>query len=109
MTNPIEQEFYKAFRIKPKIYYRCKFDEAWLEACSKDTCEGCSDADVIYEYPSITDHRLLELLVLASKTGESLYFDSIADIKECVLNALTNFKGVDWAYDEVRKIMGVEE
>ena len=81
MTNELEKQFFETFGIEPDItscYHRCKKDL---------NCKECNEAKVIY--PQITDHILLELLVIMTRHTDIIDgFDSVQELKEFVLKDL---------------------
>lgn len=101
MTNQIEQEFYKAFDIKPKR--------------KRD-----SETHLMYTvYPPITDRMLLELIcAICSVNTFGLIYDpqnlTVEDIKVSILNLAIDTKKEIVYYKEdfchaVRKIMDIKE
>ena len=81
MTNELEKQFFETFGIEHDItscYHRFKKDL---------NCKECNEAKAIY--PQITDHILLELLVIMTKHTDIIDgFDSVQELKEFVLKEL---------------------
>ena len=84
----LEEKFYKVMGIEP-IFNFCTVCEHRFE---NTECNLCDKKDVL-EYPPITDHILLELLVILSKyelSIETVYFimaESIDTLKEAKIIA----------------------
>lgn len=103
MTNPIEQEFYEMFDIKP---IPCCNHEPYTCNCINELAE---------RLPIITDHRLLELVCLyTSIRNLNRCCDTIEKLKNEILNNLCiiyyytrNNEEKNALYHDVRKIMGV--
>lgn len=78
MTNELEKQFFDTFGIEPDItscYHRCKKDL---------NCKECNEAKVIY--PQITDHILLELILIIMHHGD--LFGHSTNIQELKDNTL---------------------
>ncbi len=122
MTKPIEQEFYEAFDIPKKDFKGCDYPAD----CPYDAipCDNCPHYKV-YEtdYPPIIDGRIVELICVLNKfkileyaCGSRLYkTDRNTLIKEVISDVVFLYKVIgnndrkkDF-YNEVRKIMGVED
>ena len=71
MTTELEQEFFKVFGIKPCCVRSCiahyleQGIDAWEKFNCEDTdCNKCEHDKSTWEYPEITDRKLLQLLCI---------------------------------------------
>ena len=73
MTNELEKQFFDTFGIEPKHIFRgCKLGaKYYAEICDETTCNGCDEEIRKTEYPTITDHMLLELICIVLNTFET--------------------------------------
>ena len=85
----IDKQFFDTFGIKPKKGCTAydKFTEEEADAICNDKCAECSYLDDVY--PQITDHILLELLVIMTRYTDIIDgFDNVQELKEFVLKEL---------------------
>ena len=102
MTTEIEKQFFNTFKIKPKYTYLVSdmfytSNSHSYEATKNDLIEyfegkNCGRYKVmkVYKfYPQITDHILLELLVIMTRYTDIIDgFDNVQELKEFVLKDL---------------------
>lgn len=116
MTNPIEQEFYKAFDIEPKYYCsyhdcNCPIEDVdkFNKKCPKQAVtKECDVRSTKLKYPPITNRRLLELICVTFNQVEIIEIyrtQTVESLKDMILKKLIICK--DDVYTNVRKIMGV--
>lgn len=120
----IEQEFYKAFDIKPDCLYhfliegkgdpvtrtivfhnkQCLTDFITISKGKGRVIKNGITPHIYY--PEITDRRLLKLIVALNHYAPPVG-DSIDEIRLQVMYWCTQYKS--YIYDEVRKILGIKE
>ena len=108
MTNELEKHFFSTFGIKPRYEDACTVeDKYWNNEelankygtfdqymnCKCGDQENCTtECSFAYQrevYPQITDHILLELLVMMTRYTDIIEgFDSVQELKEFVLKDL---------------------
>ena len=93
MTNELEKQFFDTFGIEPKSIKRTLklamqgYDESDLPEDLKQFIR--SQTQVYNVYPQISDHILLELLVIMTRYADIIDgFDSVQELKEFVLKEL---------------------
>lgn len=87
MTTEIERQFFDTFGIEPKTYLICT--SSW-DCIDAQSCEECVYSKLIAgEYPQITDHILLGL-ILINMHNEDLfgYPTNIQELKDNTLKQL---------------------
>ena len=91
MTAEIEKQFFEAFEIEKK-QVDCEQPERIY--CSKSGCKTCKYS--VYDYPSITDRILLELICKAQSRFDlnfrNLCFDKIENLKYAVLDQILEYE-----------------
>lgn len=87
MDNTIQKQFFETFEIKPKEL----IFKTMNCACGCHDCKNCDKYKNTYSdtYPQISDHMLLELLVIMTRYTDIIEgFDSVQELKEFVLKDL---------------------
>lgn len=89
MTIELEQEFFKAFGVEPKIYC-CKPD---IKRVNPTFCEHyieCKNCDYLEnKYPQTTDRILLQLIVIVTNyVNDICEMTDIEDLKKTTLEEL---------------------
>jgi hypothetical protein len=87
MTNELEKTFFDTFGIEPKPLFSTR------NGYTKDH----------YIYPQITDHILLELIIILG-TICTVFDKNIDDLKENVLKNLIELSGRYHIYNQVRTL-----
>lgn len=102
MTNELEKHFFQYFGIEPKYTYLVSdmfytSNSHSYEATKNDlieyfegkNCGRYKVMEVYKSYPRITDHILLELLVIMTRYADIIEgFDNVQELKEFVLKEL---------------------
>ena len=84
MTNELEKKFFDTFGIEPE-YKTCIFK--YCKNKKEYDCENCGDR--IWHYPKITDHILLELiLIIIHHEDLSGYPNNIRELKDNILKQI---------------------
>lgn len=123
MPTQTELEFYKAFGIESNDHYIVKYNNGKNELYSESRDQALKDVllvggDMEAHYPPITDRRLLELIcVHLQYLGDNFASLELDDLKKEILDDLTRevdkrAGNDDYSldlYNDVRKIMGVEQ
>ena len=82
MTNELEKTFFDTIGIEPKIKQQC-----YHLCCKALNCKECDEATKIY--PQITDHILLELIVIMTRYTDIIDgFVNVRELKRVVLKEL---------------------
>lgn len=118
MTNELEKHFFDAFEIKPKYAYLVTdmfytSNSHNYEATKNDlikyfgnkNCGRYKVTEVHKTYPQITDHILLELIIILG-TICTIFDKNVDNLKENVLKNLIELSGGYHIYNQVRTLFG---
>lgn len=96
MITELEQEFFKVFGIKPYCVRSCtacyleQGIDAWEKFnCENTDCDKCEHDKSIWEYPEITDRKLLNMICLIADICN--YSGDVFDIEQNSINELKKF------------------
>lgn len=98
MTNELEKQFFDTFGIEP-----IKKQESELVAIGENI-RGLKRVEKhFYEYPQITDHILLELIIILGSIC-TVFDKNVDDLKENILKNLIELSGRYHIYNQVRTL-----
>lgn len=107
MTNELEKHFFSTFGIEPEeekyCLWECRIPELEHVSCSKE----CKHQRHNIYYPEITDHILLELIIILGSIC-TVFDKNVDDLKENILKNLIKLSGRYHIYNQVRTLFEEE-
>lgn len=99
MTTELEQEFFKVFGIE-KNNNNCPM-------LDKNNCIFVPSECNYYQYPEITDRKLLEMICIANKANIEVIGETVEETKNKLLEEMVYWKD-DVLYKEIQQLFKEE-